>query len=44
MNSLTRKAYNTKIVKYLLDQLSLNADFDLSNPLINNVINFGTVF
>ena len=44
MNALTRKAYNTKIVKYLLDQLSLNAEFDLSNPLINNVINFGTVF
>jgi hypothetical protein len=44
LNALTRKAYNTRIVRKLLDQLSLNAEFDVSHPLISSVINFGADF
>ena len=44
MNSLTRKAYNTRIVQNLLNQLSLNAEFDVFHPNVQNVINFGAIF
>jgi Transposase DDE domain len=43
MNDLTRKMYNTKIVKILLDELSLTAEFELSNPIIQKVINLGAM-
>ena len=44
MNSLTRKAYNARIIQFFLSQLSLEAELDLFNPLVQKVINFGTVF
>jgi hypothetical protein len=44
MNALTRKAYNARIVHLLLSQLSLNAELGLFNPIVQKVINFGTVF
>jgi hypothetical protein len=44
MNSLTRKAYNTRIVQNLLDQLCLNAEFDIFHPDIQKVINLGAIF
>jgi hypothetical protein len=44
LNKMTRTAYNTRIVQNLLDQLSLNAEFDISNPLVAKVINLGAEF
>jgi hypothetical protein len=44
LNNMTRKAYNTRIVQNLLDQLRLNAEFDVLNPLVAKVINLGAEF
>ena len=44
MNTLTRKAYNTRIIQFFLCQLSLNAELDVFNPHVQKVINFGTLF
>jgi Transposase DDE domain len=44
INDLTRKMYNTKIVKNLLEELSLTAEFELSNPIIQKVINLGAMY
>ena len=44
LNNMTRTAYNTRIVQNLLDQLSLNAEFDVFNPLVAKVINLGAEF
>ena len=44
MNALTRKAYNTRIVQNLLQQLCLEAEFDILNPDIQKVINLGANF
>lgn len=45
MNSLIRKAYNTKFVKMLFDQLNSEAEleviFDLNHPVVQKVINLG---
>ena len=45
MNSLIRKAYNTKFVKILLNKLSLEpqieVNFDLNNVSIQETINLG---
>jgi hypothetical protein len=44
MNTLTRKAYNTRIVLNLLQQLCLEAEFDIFHPDIQKVINLGAIF
>lgn len=44
MNTLTRKAYNTRIVQILLHELSLEAKFDIFHPDIQKVINLGAIF
>jgi len=44
MNALTRRAYNTRIVQNLLSELCLKAEFELLNPAIQKIINYGTVF
>lgn len=44
MNVLTRKAYNTRIVQNLLSELCLKAEFDLLNPAIQKIINYGATF
>jgi hypothetical protein len=44
INDWTRKMYNTKIVKNLLEELSLTAEFELSNPIIQKVINLGAMY
>lgn len=41
MNSFVRKAYNTKLVKWLFSQLSSKAEFDINHPKIQNVLEFG---
>lgn len=45
MNSLVRKAYNTRLVSWLFSQLSSEAKFDLifdiNHPSLKNVLNFG---
>ena len=47
MNSLIRKAYNTKFVKTLFDQLSSEPEFevifDLNHPVVQKVINLGQI-
>jgi hypothetical protein len=44
INDWTRKMYNTKIVQNLLEELSLTAEFELSNPRIQKVINLGAMY
>ncbi|MDZ7879587.1 MAG: hypothetical protein U5L45_18055 [Saprospiraceae bacterium] len=44
MNALPRKAYNTRIVENLLNQLCLEAEFDVFHPDIQNIINLGATF
>lgn len=44
MNSLTRKAYNTRIVQNLLSELCLKAEFDIFHPAVQKIINFGAIF
>ena len=45
MNSLVRKAYNTRLVELLFSQLSLNAEFDgffdINLPAVQEAINLG---
>lgn len=45
MNSLVRKAYNTRLVNWLFSQLSSEAKFniniDASHPILKSVLNFG---
>jgi len=41
MNSFVRKAYNSKLVKWLFSQLSSDAKFYLNRPQLKNVLNFG---
>lgn len=47
MNSLIRKAYNTKFVKTLFDKLSSEPEFDvifdLNHPVVQKVINLGQI-
>ena len=43
MNSLVRKAYNQKLVEWLFKHLSKNAEFDLINPEIQKILDFGTM-
>jgi hypothetical protein len=44
INDWSRKMYNTKIVQNLLEELSLTAELDLSNPSIQKVINLGAMY
>lgn len=44
INSLTRKAFNTRIVQNLLHQLCLEAEFDILHPDIQKIINLGAIF
>jgi hypothetical protein len=44
INTFTRRAYNTRIVQNLLDKLSLKAEFDIFNPIIQTIIQYGTYF
>jgi len=47
MNSLIRKAYNTKFVKTLFDKLSSEPEFDVifdvNHPVVQKVINLGQI-
>ena len=47
MNSLIRKAYNTKFVQMLFDKLSfepeLEAIFNINHPTVQNMINLGQI-
>jgi hypothetical protein len=41
MNSLVRKAYNTRLVNWLFSQLSSEAKLDVNHPKVKSVLNFG---
>ena len=45
MNSLVRKAYNSKLIKILFDKLRSEPEFDgifdLKHPIVQDVINLG---
>lgn len=43
MNSFVRKAYNLKLVEWLFEHLSKNAEFDLFHPDLNKVLDFGAI-
>ena len=43
MNSFVRKAYNLKLVEWLFEHLSKNAEFDLFHPDFNKVLDFGAI-
>lgn len=42
-NSMTRKAYNKRLITFLFDKLSLNDHFDLNNPSIQQAILLGEI-
>lgn len=41
MNSFVRKAYNTRLVKWLFSQLSSEAEFDINHPSVQKVLELG---
>lgn len=43
MNSFVQKAYNLKLVEWLLEQLSSEAKFDLNHPAVQKALCFGEV-
>lgn len=43
MNSFVRKAYNLKLVEWLFEHLSKNAEFDQFHPEFHKVLDFGAI-
>lgn len=43
LNSLVRQAYNTRLVEFLFFKLSLNPQFDINHPIIQQVMRFGAM-
>lgn len=43
MNSFVRRAYNLKLVEWLFEHLSKNAEFDQFNPDLHKVLDFGAI-
>ncbi len=43
MNSLVRKAYNTRLINWLFSQLSSEAKFDINHPMLETVRSFGCI-
>ena len=41
LNDFSRKAYNQRFLLWLFDKLSLNAEFDLNQPLCQQAIEYG---
>jgi len=41
MNSFVRKAYNTRLIKFLFSQLSLKPELDLNHPAVKRALLFG---
>lgn len=43
MNSFVRKAYNTRLVKWLFSQLSSEAKLDINHPTVQKVLELGSM-
>ncbi|MEM9300420.1 MAG: hypothetical protein AAGA64_18845 [Bacteroidota bacterium] len=43
MNSLVRRAYNSRLIDWLFSQLSSEAKFDINHPMLETVRNFGCI-
>lgn len=41
MSSFVRKAYNTRFTQWLCSKLGENAKFDINNPIMEDILNFG---